>query len=70
MVCNYTVGDINAPKYNVSRNVKFSFPGKNWTAPYISEPIKSAEMVVPTIANVRIAPKLRKKYFYNFYENN
>lgn len=63
-VCiQHTVGDISAPKYSVSRNVKFNFPGRNWTAPYISEPIKSAEIDVPIIAKVRIAPKLRKKYF-------
>lgn len=35
-------------------------------APYINEPINSADIVVPMMANVRIAPKLRKKYFYTF----
>lgn len=25
----HTVGEISAPKYNVSRNVKFNFPGRN-----------------------------------------
>lgn len=32
-------------------------------ATYISEPMSKAEMVVPMIANVKMAPKLRKKYF-------
>lgn len=30
----------------------------------MSEPMSKAEIVVPSIANVKIAPKLRKKYFY------
>lgn len=58
-----TVGDINAPKYSVSKNVNSNFPGRNRIAPYISEPINSADTVVPTMANVKIAPKFRKKYF-------
>lgn len=43
--------------------MKFSFPGRNCTAPYMREPIRSADIDVPIIANVRIAPKFRKKYF-------
>lgn len=58
-----TVGDIKAPKYNVSKNVNLSVLGSSLTAPYISEPIKVADIVVPMIANVKIAPKFLKKYF-------
>lgn len=61
---NGSVGDISAPKYSVSKKVKFNLPGKNLIATYISDPMSSADMVVPIMANVRIAPKLRKKYFY------
>lgn len=85
-----SVGEINAPKYNVSRNVKLiesnritasiihhhivehnhhshthlllSVAGHSLMAPYISSPIRNAEIVVPTMANVRMAPRLRKKY--------
>lgn len=59
----FTVGEINAPKYNVSRNVKDNEPGNIFTAAYINEPINSADIVVPIMAYVKIAPKLRKKYF-------
>lgn len=59
-----TVGEINAPKNNVSKNVKDNEPGNIFTAAYINEPINSADIVVPTMANVKIAPKLRKKYFW------
>lgn len=61
------MGEINAPKYKVSRNVKLaaSEAGISWTQPYIKEPITKAESAVPTIANVNIAPKFRKKYFWN-----
>lgn len=61
---NGSVGLINAPKYNVSKKVKFNLPGKNLIATYISDPMSNADMVVPIMAYVRIAPKLRKKYFY------
>lgn len=49
----------------MSKNVKFKFPGRNLIAPYMSDPINNADTVVPMIANVKIAPKFRKKYFYN-----
>lgn len=58
-----TVGEINAPKNNVSKNVNSNDPGNSLTAAYINEPISSAEMVVPTIAYVKMAPKFLKKYF-------
>lgn len=60
-----SVGDISAPKYSVSRNVKLllKYFGISFTQPYIRPPIRNADKVVPTMANVRIAPKLRKKYF-------
>lgn len=61
---NGSVGLINAPKYSVSKKVKFKLPGRNLMATYISDPMSNADMVVPIMANVRIAPKLRKKYFY------
>lgn len=61
---NGSVGLINAPKYSVSKNVKFNLPGRNLMATYMSEPMSNADMVVPIMAYVRIAPKLRKKYFY------
>lgn len=65
-IVNGSVGDISAPKNNVSKNVKLllNAAGHNLTAPYIKTPIKNADMVVPMIANVRMAPRLRKKYFY------
>lgn len=61
-----SVGEINAPKYKVSRKVKLDArdAGISCTQPYIREPITSADSAVPTIANVNIAPKLRKKYFW------
>lgn len=40
-----------------------SAAGHIFTAQYINIPIRNAEMVVPIIANVRMAPRLRKKYF-------
>lgn len=62
-----SVGDIKAPKYNVSKKVKLAAKdlGINCTQPYIRDPMTSADRAVPTIANVKIAPKLRKKYFWN-----
>lgn len=45
-------------------NLLLNFSGINFTEPYIKAPIKKAEMVVPIMANVKMAPKLRKKYFY------
>lgn len=60
-----SVGDMRAPKYKVSRNVKLEakVSGINCTQPYIRAPMKKADNAVPTIANVKIAPRLRKKYF-------
>lgn len=60
-----SVGEINAPKYSVSRNVKLllKYDGINFTQPYIMAPIRNADNVVPNIAKVKMAPKLRKKYF-------
>lgn len=59
-----SVGEISAPKYNVSRKVKLALRfGIIWTNPYIRAPIRNAESVVPIMANVRMAPRLRKKYF-------
>lgn len=54
---------MSAPKNNVSRNVKFNDPGKSLTAAYMSDPMSRDEIVVPIMANVKIAPKFRKKYF-------
>lgn len=61
-----SVGEIKAPKYRVSRKVKLEArdAGINWTQPYIREPMTRAERAVPTSANVRMAPRLRKKYFW------
>lgn len=58
-----SVGEISAPKYSVSRNVKLDLFDMSCTKPYMSPPISNADKVVPTIANVRIVPRLRKKYF-------
>lgn len=54
---------MSAPKNNVSRNVKFNDPGRSFTAAYMSDPMSRDEIVVPIMANVRIAPRFRKKYF-------
>jgi len=60
-----SVGDIRAPKYKESRNVKLllKYFGISFTQPYMKPPIRKADKVVPTMANVSMAPKLRKKYF-------
>lgn len=60
-----SVGDIKAPKYSVSRNVKLllKYSGISFTQPYIIAPIRNDDNVVPNMANIKIAPKLRKKYF-------
>lgn len=60
-----SVGEMRAPKYKVSRKVKLEprDAGISCTQPYIREPMTKADSAVPTIANVRIAPRLRKKYF-------
>lgn len=60
-----SVGEIKAPKYSVSRKVKLeaSDAGMSCTQPYMREPITNAESAVPTMANVNIAPRFRKKYF-------
>lgn len=60
-----SVGEISAPKYSVSRNVKLllRYDGIIFTQPYIMAPIRNADIVVPNMANVNIAPRLRKKYF-------
>uniref|UniRef100_A0A1A9Z425 Uncharacterized protein n=1 Tax=Glossina pallidipes TaxID=7398 RepID=A0A1A9Z425_GLOPL len=44
-----SVGDINAPKYKVSKNVKLllKYLGINFTQPYIIAPIKKADKVQP-----------------------
>lgn len=44
-------------------NLLLKVAGHNLTAPYINAPIKNADIVVPIIAYVKIAPRLRKKYF-------
>lgn len=60
-----SVGEIRAPKYSVSRKVKLEAndAGISCTQPYIREPMTNADRAVPTIANVKIAPRFRKKYF-------
>lgn len=60
-----SVGEIKAPKYNVSKYVKLaaSDAGMSCTQPYINDPMTRADNAVPTMANVKIAPKFRKKYF-------
>lgn len=60
-----SVGEMRAPKYRVSRKVKLVArdSGISCTQPYIRAPITSADSAVPTIANVNMAPRLRKKYF-------
>lgn len=62
---NGSVGDIKAPKYSVSKNVKLEAndSGISWTQPYINDPITKAESAVPTTANVSMAPRFLKKYF-------
>ncbi|KAI9578578.1 hypothetical protein GQX74_009152 [Glossina fuscipes] len=44
-----SVGDINAPKYKVSKNVKLllKYLGINFTQPYMIAPIKKADKVQP-----------------------
>jgi len=63
-----SVGEIRAPKYRVSRNVKLllKYFGISFTQPYMKPPIRKADKVVPTMANVRMAPRLRKKYFWEY----
>lgn len=65
---NGSVEDINAPKYKVSRKVKLvaKCAGINCTHPYITVPTTKEDTVVPNIAYVKIAPKLRKKYFCKY----
>lgn len=60
-----SVEEIRAPKYKVSKNVILvaNLAGINCTKPYISAPTMKDDIVVPMIAKVSIAPKLRKKYF-------
>lgn len=47
-----SVGEIKAPKYNVSKNVKLllKYDGKSFAQPYIMAPIRKAESVVPRMA--------------------